>query len=226
MKLGLLGRKICMRQIFAPDGKVIPVTLIEAGPCQIVQKKEGYGAVQIGFMEKKEKNISKPLLGHFKKAGLKPKRFLKEFRLKEENCQVGQILTLEIFEGIRYVDITGISKGKGFTGVMKRWNFHGGPASRGSMTHRISGSIGDTDPARIYKGKRMAGRMGGKRITLQSLEIVKCDAANNLLVVKGAVPGPAGGLLIIKKAVKKKHRMGLKEEVQKKDIPKEAVKKG
>ncbi len=207
MTIGLLGKKIGMTQIFDPEGKVIPVTLIEAGPCRIVQKKtkdkEGYLAVQVGFMERKEKSTSKPLKGHFKKAGVSPQKFLKEFRYAEGDYQVGQTITLDIFKGIDFVDLTAASKGRGFTGAMKRWKFHGGPATHGSMTHRILGSTGATDSARVFKGKKMPGRMGGKRVTIQSFKIIKRDAANNLLVIRGAIPGPKGALVVIRKAVKK-----------------------
>ena len=207
MTVGLLGKKIGMTQIFDPDGKVIPVTLIEAGPCRIVQKKtkdkEGYFAVQVGFMERKEKSTSNPLKGHFKKAGVAPQKFLKEFRYTEGDYQVGQTINLDIFKGIDFVDLTAASKGKGFTGAMKRWKFHGGPATHGSMTHRILGSIGATNSARVFKGKKMPGRMGGKKMTVQSLKIIKCDAANNLLVIRGAFPGQKGVLVVIRKAIKK-----------------------
>jgi len=231
MTIGLLGRKIGMTQIFNPDGMVIPITLIEVGPCKIVQKKtrekDGYQAVQIGFMEKTEKKTAKPLKGHFKKAGLNPQKFLKEFRFEEGDYKIGQTITLDIFEGIDFVDVSGISKGKGFTGAMKRWKFHGGPATHGSMTHRILGSIGDTNLARVYKGRKMPGRMGNKKVTLQSLKIIKRDTANNLLVVKGAIPGPNGRLIVLKKAVKKKHnKIGKKEADKTKTDEKKDEKKG
>ena len=207
MTVGLLGKKIGMTQIFDPDGKVIPVTLIEAGPCRIVQKKtkdkEGYFAIQVGFMEGKEKSTSKPLKGHFRKAGVSPQKFLREFRYTEGEYQVGQTINLDIFKGIGFVDLTAASKGKGFTGAMKRWKFHGGPATHGSMTHRILGSIGATNSARVFKGKKMPGRMGGKKVTMQSFKIIKCDATNNLLVIRGAIPGQKGALVVIRKAVKK-----------------------
>ncbi len=229
MTVGLLGRKIGMTQIFDAAGKVIPVTLIEAGPCQVVQRKtkekEGYQAIQLGFMEKKEKRTTKPLQGHFKKAGVKPQKVLKEFHYIGDDYQVGQVINLDIFEGIDFVDITGISKGKGFAGAMKRWKFHGGPATHGSMTHRILGSIGSTDAARVFKGRRMPGRMGGVKETLQNSKIVKRDLANNLLIIKGAVPGAKGTLLIIKKAIKKKHKSIEKKAEEKKAEQKAEEKK-
>ncbi len=225
MAIGLLGKKIGMTRIFDDGGTAVSVTLIEAGPCKVIQKKskekESYQAIQMGFEEKKENRTSQPLQGHFKKAGLKPYRFLKEFRYEEGDYEIGQVISLDIFEGVDFVDIVGVSKGRGFAGAVKRWGFHGGPATRGSMTHRILGSIGSTDSARVYKGKRMAGRMGGKQITTQSLRIIKRDAANNILVVEGAVPGPNGGILVIKKAIKRKSIPGIKktEAVKKESTP-------
>lgn len=208
MSIGILGKKVGMTRLFGEHGAVIPVTVIEAGPCHIVQTKtkatDGYEAVQIGFGEKKEDAINKPARGHFKKANVPPLRVLREFRVDSvENFQVGERLTAQIFSVGELVDISGISKGKGFSGVMKRWGFKGGKASHGAETHRAPGSIGaSSDPSRVFKGLPMAGRMGGKRITVQNLEVVKVDVERNLLVVKGSVPGPRNGILMIRKAVK------------------------
>lgn len=208
MALGILGKKIGMTQIFNQDGDVIPVTVVEAGPCPVLQiktqQKDGYTAIQIGFQEKKEARTTKPLLGNFKKAGVKPQRFIREFRIeKPEEFKVGQEIYVDIFSSGDCVDVAGTSIGKGFQGGMKRWNWRGGPGGHGSMHHRAPGSIGaSSDPSRTYKGQHLPGRMGGGQVTTQNLEILKTDKENNLLVIKGPVPGPDGGLLIIKKAKK------------------------
>jgi large subunit ribosomal protein L3 len=208
MSIGILGKKVGMTRLFGERGEVIPVTVIEAGPCHVVQVKtkatDGYEAVQIGFGEKKENTVNKPAQGHFRKANVPPLRVLREFRVDSaENFQVGEQLTAQIFSAGELVDIRGISKGKGFSGVMKRWGFKGGKASHGAETHRHSGSIGaSAAPSRVFKGLPMAGRMGGKQITVQNLEVVKVDAERNLLVVKGSVPGPRNNMLMIRKAVK------------------------
>jgi len=208
MSIGILGKKVGMTRLFGEHGEVIPVTVIEAGPCHVVQVKtkatDGYEAVQIGFGEKKENTVNKPAQGHFRKANVPPLRALREFRVDSvENFQVGEQLTAEIFSAGELVDIRGISKGKGFSGVMKRWGFKGGKASHGAETHRHPGSIGaSSDPSRVFKNLPMAGRMGGKQVTVQNLEVVKVDAERNLLVVKGSVPGPRNGMLMIRKAVK------------------------
>jgi large subunit ribosomal protein L3 len=208
MSIGILGKKVGMTRLFGEHGEVIPVTVIEAGPCHIVQTKtkatDGYEAVQIGFGEKKENAINKPAQGHFKKANVPPLRILREFRVDNvENFQVGEQLTAEIFSAGELVDISGTSKGKGFSGVMKRWGFKGGKATHGAETHRAGGAIGaSAAPSRVFKGLPMAGRMGGKRTTVQSLEVVKVDVERNLLVIKGSVPGPRNGILMVRKAVK------------------------
>jgi len=208
MNIGILGKKVGMTRLFGDHGQVISVTVIEAGPCPIVQIKteatDGYEAIQIGFAQKRENSINEPLRGHFKKANCPPVRFLKEFRTDNvENFQLGEQLTVEIFSPGELVDISGISKGKGFSGVMKRWGFKGGKATHGAETHRAPGSIGaSASPSRVFKGLPMAGRMGGKRITVQNLEVVKVDTEKSLLVVRGSVPGPRDGLLMIRKAVK------------------------
>ena len=218
MSIGILGKKVGMTRLFGEHGEVIPVTVIEAGPCHIVQAKakttDGYEAIQIGFGEKKENAINKPARGHFSKANVPPLKFLREFRLDVEtrhavSLQVGERLTVGIFSVGELVDINAVSKGKGFSGVMKRWGFKGGKASHGAKTHRGGGSIGaSADPSRVFKGLPMAGRMGGKRVTVQNLEVVKVDVERNLLVVKGSVPGPRNGMLMIRKAVKEQRAKG------------------
>ena len=208
---GLIGKKIGMTQVFDEDGNAIPVTIIKAGPCLVIQKKieekDGYKAVQLGFVEEKPvKRINKPLEGHFKKADVQPARKLKEFYYdKDENIEVGTEISLDIFEGCDRVNITGISKGKGFAGVVKRWGFKGGKGSHGSMFHRAPGSIGaSTFPARVIKGKKLPGRKGGEKVTVRNLKIVKMDKENHLLIVKGAVPGANGSYIYIKRSDFKK----------------------
>ena len=202
---GIIGRKRGMVQVFTENGDVIPATVIEAGPCQIVQKKsrdkEGYDALQLGFADKR-KNVNLPLKGHFKVAGIEPKTFLKEFRVKGvEDYQVGQEIKVDLFSDKDKVDVTGISKGRGFAGVIKRWGFKGGKASHGSMFHRAPGSIGASAyPAKVIKGKKLPGRLGGVRVTIRNLDVVRIDPERNLLLVKGAVPGAPGGFLLINKA--------------------------
>ncbi|MGI6595531.1 MAG: 50S ribosomal protein L3 [Elusimicrobia bacterium] len=212
MKMGLVGKKIGMSRIYKEgNGSVVPVTVVKAGPCYIIELKKtsdnGYTAVQIGFEEVTEKKLNKPVLGNFKKAGLPPMRILKEVRLNDDgeiaDFNVGQKLTVEIFKEGEYIDVTGTSIGKGFQGVMKRHNFRGGPRTHGSMSHRAPGSIGGTDPARVLKGKRMAGQMGNRRVTVQNLQIVKIMPEENILLIKGQVPGPSNGYIVIRKALKK-----------------------
>ena len=206
----ILGKKIGMTQIFENE-KLIPVTVIEAGPNFVVQlktiKKEGYNAITLAFDEKKEKLTNKPEMGVFKKAGVTPKKFLKEFNVEStENYTLGQQVSVSSFATIEYVDIQGISKGKGTAGVMKRHNFGGNRASHGvSRNHRLGGSNagGAASNSNVPKGKRMAGRLGNENVTIQNLKVVKYDEANNLLLVKGAVPGAKNGYLVIKKSVKK-----------------------
>jgi large subunit ribosomal protein L3 len=209
MTKALIGKKIGMTQIFDKDtGKVIPVSVIEAGPCAIVQKKtndnDGYESLQLGFGDIREKLVSKPLKGHFDKAGVAPKRILREFRLEGETPEVGTILTADTFAEGDIIDISGTSKGKGFAGTIKK-NHH----SRLKETHgsgpvgRHAGSMGaNSSPSRIFKGKKLPGHMGAKTVTIQNLEIVKVDTENNLLAIKGAVPGPNGGYVTITDAVK------------------------
>lgn len=209
MALGILGRKLSMTQVFRNDGRVIPVTVIEAGPCYVLQvkakDKDGYDAVQIGFVDKKEKNVTKPQLGKFKKINISPKRFIREIRISPDmKFEVGQQLKVDIFTAGDAVDITGTSIGKGFQGGMKRWHWKGGNKTHGSTSHRRVGSIGSsTTPGRVFKGHHMPGRMGGDTVTVQNLEVVKVDPENNLLVIEGAVPGPTSSLLVIKKAKKR-----------------------
>lgn len=203
MALGLIGRKLGMGQIFDDGGKIEVVTIVEAGPCHLVKIKDldsdGYQALQLGYGEFKRPN--KPLDGHFKKAGVSPKRILREFRVKDiDEFKVGQVFKVDVFNQGERVNITGISKGKGFSGVVKRWGFKGGRASRGSMFHRAPGSIGTSaTPSRVLKGKKLPGRMGNRGVTIKRARIVKIDADNNILMVKGALPGPRGNLVIVKK---------------------------
>ncbi|HEX9756779.1 MAG TPA: 50S ribosomal protein L3 [Nitrospiria bacterium] len=204
---GLMGEKIGMTQIYLEDGSIVPVTVIEAGPCQVVQKKgqepDGYQAFQLSFKPKKEKNTSKGMLGHFKKAGVSPARFLKEFQGDESETQVGQEIRVDIFKKGELVDVTGISRGKGFAGAMKRHHFAGGPATHGSMFHREPGSIGASSfPSRVMKNKRLPGQMGNVQRTIEKLEIIQVQPDENILMIKGAVPGSPGTLLVIKRSKK------------------------
>lgn len=207
---GLLGKKVSMTQIFDESGEVIPATVIEAGPCPIVQIKtedrEGYNAVQLGFGAKDEKKLNRPKQGHFKKVGVDSQRYLREFRVADlDGLVVGATVDVGLFTEGDLVDIAGTSKGRGFTGVVKRWGFKGGRASHGDeQVLRHGGSIGQSAwPAKVFKGVKMPGRYGNKRRTVQNLQIVKIYAERNLLVVKGAIPGPRNGLLMIRKAVKR-----------------------
>ncbi|WP_291430578.1 50S ribosomal protein L3 [Deinococcus sp.] len=201
---GILGTKIGMTQIWKGD-RAVPVTVVLAGPCPVVQRKtaqtDGYEAVQIGYAPKREKSVNRPAAGHFKKAGVSPVRFLREFR---NFTPEGDTVSIDIFAEGEKIDATGTSKGKGFQGVMKRWNFKGGPASHGSKKwHRRPGSIGQRKtPGRVYKGKRMAGHMGMERITVQNLEVVEIRAEENIILVKGAIPGANGGLVVLRQAAK------------------------
>jgi large subunit ribosomal protein L3 len=209
MLKGILGKKLGMSQIFASDGRRVPVTVIEAGPCVVVQKKteatDGYSAIQVGFGRKPAHRVGKPALGHFKQAGQGAFATLREFRVENaDDFNVGdEISCAQVFAIGDIVDVTGTSRGKGFQGVIKRWNFSGGRSTHGSMFHRAPGSIGASAwPSRVFKGKRMAGQMGNARVTVQNLAIVDVRPEQNLIFIKGAVPGPQNGLVMIRRGVK------------------------
>lgn len=209
MQKAIIGKKVGMTQIFDESGKVIPVTVIEAGPCTITQVKtedrEGYSAVQMGFQDVAARKLTKPELGHLKKAGEAVKKYLKEFRLDSaETMKVGDTLKADVFAAGDCVDVTGISKGKGYAGVIKRYNAHRGPMSHGAgPMHRHQGSMGAcSDPSKIMKGKMMPGHLGAEQVTVQNLDVVKVDPELNLIAVRGAVPGPKGGIVFLKNTVK------------------------
>ena len=212
MKKAIVGKKIGMTQVFTDDGRLVPVTVVEAGPCKVVQKKtiesDGYEAVQVGFdtyaENRAKKLVNKPMAGHFKKANVAPTRFLRELKLDNASeIEVGNELTVNQFAAGDKIDVSGVSKGHGFTGVIQRWNQHTGPMAHGSKYHRGVGSMSaNTDPARVFKNKHMPGHYGVERVTVQNLEIVRIDTERNLLLIKGAVPGPNGGLLIVRNTVK------------------------
>ena len=212
MKKAIVGKKIGMTQIFTDDGRLVPVTVVEAGPCKVVQKKttesDGYDAVQVGFdtlaENRAKKLVNQPLTGHFKKAGVAPTRYLRELRLDNvAGLEVGNELTVSQFENGDKIDVSGISKGHGYTGAIQRWNQHTGPMAHGSKYHRGVGSLSaNSDPSRVFKNKHMAGHYGVERVTVQNLEIVQVDAERNLLLIKGAVPGPNGGLLLVRNTCK------------------------
>lgn len=209
MKKAIIGKKVGMTQIFDENGKVIPVTVIEAGPCVVSQKKtvetDGYDALQIGFGDLRPKLVNKPMKGHFDKSNVAPKRVLKECRFEDINAyNVGDIIKVDIFEAGEQVDVVGTSKGKGYAGVIKRWNF-----SRLKETHgtgpvvRKGGSIGAcSDPSRVFKGKKMSGHLGAEQVTVQNLKVAKVDVENNLIAIKGAIPGPNGGTVLIRNSIK------------------------
>ena len=202
----ILGRKLGMTQVWSEDDKLLPVTVIEAGPCVVTQvkteKRDGYRAAQIGFGEIKPNKVNKPMAGHFEKGHVDPKRHLAEVRLGDKDVvKLGQKFTVDAFADAKAVHVTGTSKGKGFAGVMKRYNFKGGPGGHGSHFHRAPGSIGQcATPSRVFKGLKLPGHMGSETVTVRNLEIVKIDSAQNLLIVKGAVPGGKGALLTIRMA--------------------------
>ena len=212
MKKAIVGKKLGMTQIFLPDGRLVPVTVIQAGPCTVVQKKtmekDGYEAVQFGFdqipQNRVEKLVNKPEAGHFKKAGVAPMRALREFRLDDSaSYEIGQTVKADVFAEGEAVDITGITKGHGYTGAIYRWNQHTGPMAHGSKYHRGLGSMSaNSDPSRVFKNKHMSGQYGGERVTVQNLEIVKVDAERNLLMIKGAIPGANGSLVMVRDAIK------------------------
>ena len=208
MKKGILATKVGMTQIFNEDGVLTPVTVLQAGPCVVTQVKtvenDGYNAVQVGFVDKREKLVSKPVKGHFDKAGVSDKRYVREFRFENtDQYSVKDEIKAEIFAAGDKIDATAISKGKGFQGAIKRHGQSRGPMAHGSKFHRHAGSNGAaSDPSKVFKGKKMPGQMGNKKVTIQNLEVVKVDAENNLILVKGAVPGPKKSLVTIKETVK------------------------
>ena len=212
MKKAILGKKLGMTQIFMPDGSLVPVTVIQAGPCTVVQKKtvenDGYEAVQFGFDTYPEKRaaklVNKPEAGHFKKAGVAPTRYLREFRLEDAaSYEVGQVVKVDVFAEGGKIDITGTSKGHGYAGPIYRWNQHTGPMAHGSKYHRGVGSMSaNSDPSRVFKNKHMAGQYGSEKVTVLNLEVIRVDAERNLLLIKGALPGAKGCLLFVRNSVK------------------------
>ena len=206
----ILGEKLGMTQILRED-VVIPVTVLRAGPCVVTQlkrkEKDGYEAVQLGYGQIKPKKVNQPQQGHFKKANCPPQRYLAEVALDPGDYKAGQKIKVDVFAEGDHTDVTGVSKGKGFAGVIKRWGFAGGPASHGSHLHRAPGSVGQcATPSKVFKGKKMPGRMGGERVTVQNLLVVGIDRDKDLLLVRGAVPGPKGSLLLIRESVKARHK--------------------
>lgn len=208
MNKAIIGKKLGMSQVFAPDGTVIPVTVVEAGPCPIVQiktaDKDGYDAVQMAFGQIKKKNVTKPIAGHYKKANVETKRYLKEFKLANSaEYKIGDEIKCGLFKEGDVVDVVGTSKGHGFSGTIQRWNTHRGPMAHGSGYHRGVGSLSsNSDPSRVFKNKKMPGQWGNEQITIQNLVIVRVDEARNLLLIKGGVPGAKGGVVYIKQAIK------------------------
>ncbi len=208
MKKAIMAKKIGMTQVFSETGNLIPVTVLEAGPCSVVQKKtvenDGYSAIQVGFINAKENKVNKPEKGHFDKAGVAAKKFLKEFKFEDaENYEIGSEIKADIFAAGDKVDVSGVSKGKGYQGAIKRHNQHRGPVTHGSKSHRVVGSMSAaTTPGKVKKNKKMAGHMGAENVTIQNLEVVRTDAQKNIMLIKGAVPGPRGAVLIIKESVK------------------------
>lgn len=209
MKKGIVGKKLGMTQLFDANGNVVPVTVIEAGPCVVCQKKtaenDGYEAIQVGFGDKKASKVNGPMKGHFAKGDVAPKKVLREFRLNDiSTYNVGDIIKADVFAEGDHVDVKGTSKGKGYAGVIKRWNFHRLKMSHGTgPVARHGGSLGAcSTPSKVVKGKKMAGHLGNERVTVQNLDVVKVDAENNIIAVKGAVPGPKGGVVVIADSVK------------------------
>lgn len=209
MQKAIIGKKMGMTQLFDENGKVIPVTVVEAGPCVVIQKKtvekDGYAAVQLGFGDVSTKHVTQPMQGHFEKADVAPKKTLKEFRLDDcDSLQVGDVVKVDTFEVGESVDVSGTSKGKGFSGAIKRHNQHRLKETHGvGPVHREPGSMGaSSNPSRIFKGKGMAGHMGAEKVTVQNLEVIKIDVDNNLIAIKGAVPGPKGGIVTVASSVK------------------------
>ena len=208
MSKGILCKKVGMTQVFIENGKLIPVTVVEAGPCYVVQKKtvaqDGYDAIQVGFGEIPEHVANKPSKGHFAKASIKPLRYIREFKVSDiDTYELGQEIKADVFAAGDKIDVVGTSKGKGFAGMIKRHGAHRGPMKHGSKYHRRTGSLGAKGPARVFKGRALPGRMGGDRVTVQNLEIVRVDADKNMILIKGAVPGAKKSLLVLKPSVKK-----------------------
>lgn len=213
MKKAILGKKLGMTQIFSADGLVVPVTVVEAGPCFVVQiknkEKDGYNAIVVGFEDKRENLLNKPMMGQFKKANMSPKRYIKEFTISEEdvnNYKVGDEINVTLFNEEDIVDVVGTSRGHGYSGVIKKWNFRRHRMSHGNgPNHRAPGSIGaGTFPGKVFKGKKMSGRWGNERVTIQNLTVVKVDPERNIILIKGSVPGIKGSLVTVKQAVKAK----------------------
>ena len=217
LKQAIIGRKIGMLQYFYPNGISVGATVIEVEPNVVTNKKtiekDKYNSIQLGYVDYKKKKITKPILGQFAKNSVTPKKKLKEFRIKNsENWQIGDEIKLDIFNEGQFIDVTGISRGKGFTGAIKRWNLHRGPMAHGSGYHRGHGSMGQcSDPSRVYKGKKMPGHLGVDRVTVQNLEIIKIDTELNALIVKGAIPGPKNGIVYIKDTVKSRNTGSVSE---------------
>ncbi|NBD28269.1 50S ribosomal protein L3 [Paenibacillus glycinis] len=205
---GILGKKLGMTQVFTADGNVVPVTVIEAGPCVVLQKKDqendGYVSIQVGFSDKKASRANKPEVGHAKKAETAPKRYIREFRgINDGEYEVGQEIKADLFAAGEFVDVTATSKGKGFTGTIQRWNQSRGPMAHGSRYHRGPGSMGSIQANRVPKGKHLPGHMGSETVTIQNLEIVRVDVERNVLLVKGSIPGPKNSFVKVKSTVKK-----------------------
>lgn len=211
MRKAILGKKLGMTQVFDDQGRAVPVTVIEAGPCVVVSKrtkeKDGYSAIQVGFGRVKERRVNKPLKGHFEAAKVKPLRYLREFRLDDGvDYAQGQELRVDIFSAGELVDVTGVSKGKGFAGGVKRWGFGRGPMAHGSKYHRAPGSLQSRDAARVFKGRKLPGRMGGNRVTVLALKVERVYPDRDLMLIRGAVPGPKGSLVVVRDSVKSKTR--------------------
>jgi large subunit ribosomal protein L3 len=229
---GIIGKKVGMTQVYADDGRAIPVTVIQAGPCVVVQRKskekDGVSSVQLGLVEgRKVKRVTKAMKGHFDKAGLPPCKVLREFRVDDgAEVKIGDKVSVDLFAPGDVIHVTGVSKGKGFQGVMKRHNFRGGAATHGSMFHRAPGSIGASSyPSRVVKGMRAAGRMGGARVTTRNLKVVAVDAENNLVIVHGAVPGAPGSYVVVRKAIARKPEPQKQAEKPGKTVVKKPAKK-
>lgn len=209
MNKAILGKKLGMSQIFTADGTMIPVTVVEAGPCCVVQvktvEKDGYAAVKVGFGAVKEKNVNKPTAGQYKQAGVAPRKYMREFRFADcSSYAVGGEIKCDVFAAGDHVDVVGTSKGRGYTGTIQRWNTHCGPKAHGSGYHRGVGSLSaNSSPSRVFKNKKMPGQYGHERVTVQNLEVVKVDAARNIILIAGGIPGPKDSLVIVKESLKK-----------------------